>query len=121
DAAMPLLDSIPAARRLDLVGGPGLAEVAACLGRAALYLGNDSGLMHLAAAMGIPTLGLFGPSPEALYAPWGPRAAVLRTPESYEALVGAPGFDYRGQTSLMTGLTVDAVVKAATALWENQS
>ncbi|MBF0374413.1 MAG: glycosyltransferase family 9 protein, partial [Alphaproteobacteria bacterium] len=58
---------------------------------------------------------------EALYAPWGPRAAVLRTPESYEALVGAPGFDYRGQTSLMTGLTVDAVVQAATALWENQS
>jgi ADP-heptose:LPS heptosyltransferase len=40
--------------------------------------------MHLAAAAGVPTLGLFGPSNEALYAPWGPDARALRGPRPFE-------------------------------------
>src|SRR6202012_5215578 len=43
----------------------------ACLKRARLFIGNDSGTMHLAAAAGIPTLGLFGPSGEDDYGPPG--------------------------------------------------
>ena len=67
---------------LDLVGRLELPEAAACLARAALFVGNDSGLMHLAAAAGTPTLGLFGPTPADEYAPAGRRTAVARSPSA---------------------------------------
>jgi ADP-heptose:LPS heptosyltransferase len=76
--AAPLLAALPDA--IDLAGCLTLPEAAACLARAALYIGNDSGLMHLAAAAGAPTLGLFGPTPVAEYAPVGRRAATARAP-----------------------------------------
>jgi ADP-heptose:LPS heptosyltransferase len=76
--AAPLLAALPGA--IDLAGRLTLAEAAACLARAALYVGNDSGLMHLAAASGAPTLGLFGPTPVAEYAPVGRRAAAVAAP-----------------------------------------
>jgi heptosyltransferase-3 len=115
--AAPVLESIPAERRIDLVGAAELPVLAACLQRCALFVGNDSGLMHLAAAAGTPTLGLFGPSPEYRYAPWGPHAAVARTRESYRDLVDAPGFDHRTTGTLMDGLDVDTAAAAAEALW----
>ncbi len=98
---------------IDLAGSIDLLTAAACLQRCTLYVGNDSGLMHLAAAAGVPTLGLFGPSPELHYAPWGERAAFVRTPESFEQIVHAPGYDWRRQDSLMTSLTVTTVAQAA--------
>ncbi len=58
--AAPVLAALPGA--IDLAGRLALPEAAACLARCALFVGNDSGLMHLAAAAGAPTLGLFGPS-----------------------------------------------------------
>ena len=74
--------------------------------------------MHMAAAAGIPTLGLFGPSPEWRYGPYGERTAVARTTESFEQLVvDNPAFDHRKPDCLMTGLSVEAVVAAARALW----
>jgi heptosyltransferase III len=116
--AQTVLDRVPADRRLDFVGSPDLLDVFAVLQRCSFYFGNDSGLMHLAAAAGCPTLGLFGPSPEWRYGPWGARTAVVRTPESYEELVGAPSFDHRRQDTLMGSLTVERVITAARALWE---
>jgi ADP-heptose:LPS heptosyltransferase len=62
---------------VDLVGRLSLPEVAACLARCAVFVGNDSGLMHLAASAGAPTIGLFGPTPAAEYAPAGLRAAAV--------------------------------------------
>jgi ADP-heptose:LPS heptosyltransferase len=79
--AAPVLAALPDA--IDLAAGDlSLPEAAACLARAALFVGNDSGLMHLAAAAGTPTLGLFGPTPAAEYAPAGraTAAAVARGP-----------------------------------------
>jgi len=115
DRARPVLDALPADARIDLVG-LSLLEAAACLEPAALFVGNDTGLMHIAAAMGAPTLGLFGPSDDRHYAPWGGRAAVVRTPESHAALTGAPGFDHRTTGTLMDGLTVDAAEAGARRL-----
>lgn len=74
DAADALLVRLPGA--IDLVGRLSLPEAAACLRRCVLFVGNDSGLMHLAAAAGAATLGLFGPTPASEYAPAGRRAAV---------------------------------------------
>jgi ADP-heptose:LPS heptosyltransferase len=116
-AAMPVLEAVPEPWRIDRIGAPDLLDLYAAFGACALFIGNDSGLMHMAAASGAPTLGLFGPSPHWRYGPWGPRAAVVRTRESFEALVSEnPSFDYRRGESLMGGLTVDAVVEAAEAL-----
>ncbi len=116
DHARVVLAGVPLERRIDLVGTEALLTLAACLERCALYVGNDSGLMHLAAASGVPTLGLFGPSREVHYAPWGENADYVRTPESFEDIVGAPGYDYRDQTSLMTTLSVEMVERSAREL-----
>lgn len=117
-AAEPVLRAVPEHRRIDLIGTVDLPTAAACLRRCTLYIGNDSGLMHMAAAVGTPTLGLFGPGNETRYGPWGPRAAVVRTPLTPQELMGHPGFDHRTTGSLMGSLTVDAVTTAATALYE---
>jgi hypothetical protein len=76
-----------------------LRLLGATLARAALFVGNDSGVAHLAAASGAPTLTLFGPTDPAIWAPVGPSVASVR----------APG-------GVLTGLSVDAVVAAALAL-----
>jgi ADP-heptose:LPS heptosyltransferase len=115
--AKAVFDAIPPERLIDAMAIDHLLDAAARLEKCSFYLGNDSGLMHLAAAAGVPTLGLFGPSPEWRYRPWGERTAVVRTPQSYQDLVGAPDFDHRRQASLMTGLSVEAVVGAAKELW----
>ncbi|HEX6860637.1 MAG TPA: glycosyltransferase family 9 protein [Caulobacteraceae bacterium] len=76
--------AVPTERCIDLAGKVDLLTVYACLGHARLFIGNDSGLMHLAAAAGTPTLGLFGPSDERLYAPWGEDCRVVRGPRTFE-------------------------------------
>ena len=93
--AMPLLSALPDA--IDLIGTLTLPEVAAVLERAALFVGNDSGLMHLSAAAGAPTIGLFGPTDSLTYAPSG-RCAVA---------VAGPSMD---------AITVQQVIEAATML-----
>jgi ADP-heptose:LPS heptosyltransferase len=116
-AALRVVNALPAGRVIDLAGKIDLLAVAACLKRAALFVGNDSGLMHMAAAAGVPTLGLFGPSPPVQYAPWGPLAAIAETDIAYAALVGAPDFDFRSQATLMDSLSVGKAEAAARALW----
>jgi ADP-heptose:LPS heptosyltransferase len=99
--AAPVLAAFPDA--VDLVGTLDLPEVAAVLRRAALFLGNDSGLMHLAAAAGAPTIGLFGRSSAAEYGPSGPRAVAV---EADGPPMDAP----------MTDLPVSRVLAAAERL-----
>mgnify|MGYP001179135081 CR=1 FL=1 len=115
EVVRPLIDAVPPARLINQVGSD-LNTAYACFERIRLYIGNDSGLMHLAAAAGAPTLGLFGPSPEELYAPWGPKAAFVRGPRTCQDIVGAPGFDLTSPDSTMTDLTVDKVRHAAQQL-----
>ena len=112
----PILEHLPTDRLDDRVGVGDLAVVAGHLANCDLFVGNDSGLMHMAAAAGIPTLGLFGPSRTEHYAPWGPRCNYIRTRESYDELVGAPGYDHRTTGTLMDGLAVEDVLAAAKTL-----
>lgn len=98
DMAAPALAALPEA--VDLVGRLSLPEVAAVLARGALFVGNDSGLMHISAATGAPTLGLFGPTPASEYAPVGPRAQAV--------LAKGPAAN-----TPMQRLAVEAVIEAA--------
>jgi len=106
------LKAVPDENLIDLMEAPVL-ETAAVLARTTLYVGNDSGLMHLAAASGAPTLGLFGPTRDENYAPWGPRCAVARTELSYEQLRADPNYRPSPDSDLMNGLSVATVVDAA--------
>jgi ADP-heptose:LPS heptosyltransferase len=69
-------------RRAMKKAGPLMAEnlplisLAGLLNRSRVYLGNDSGITHLAASLGLPTVALFGPTDPAV---WGPRGAAVRT------------------------------------------
>jgi len=101
--AQPVLDALPGA--IDLVGRLSLPQAAACLRRCVIFIGNDSGLMHLAAAAGAPTLGLFGPTPASAYAPSGRFTAVALAD-------GPPG------AAPMTQLPVGAALLAAIDLLE---
>ena len=110
--AQPVLDGLPENRCINLVGQNELPTIAACLAKCAIFVGNDSGLMHMAAAVKTPTVGLFGPSPASRYAPWGAHCVAVESSESYTDLVNAPSFDHRATENLMAGLSVDAVEQA---------
>jgi len=102
-------------RLIDLVGKTDLLTASALLKHARLYIGGDSGLMHVAAAAGAPTLGLFGPSNEDLYAPWGPDARVVRGPRSFDDIRQRdPHLNHA--VCHMMDLSVDRVVAAAKTL-----
>ncbi len=107
--------ALPKERVIDLTGQVDLLTAYACLGHARLFIGNDSGLMHLAAAAGTPTLGLFGPSDERLYGPWGKHARPLRGPREFEQFKALDP-ELSQTIRHMSDLSVDSVVEAAAAL-----
>ena len=67
---------------------PSLADLKALLARAALFVGNDSGPAHMAAAFGLPVVVLFGPSDREIWGPW-------RTVNQVLPLTAAPGAGHR--------------------------
>jgi ADP-heptose:LPS heptosyltransferase len=115
-SAEPLRRSVRRDRLIDGVGRLDLLAAYACLKRARLFVGNDSGVMHLAAAAGAPTLGLFGPSDDRLYAPWGERARALRGPRDFDTLKAADP-ELNQAICHMQDLPVDWVVSAAKKLY----
>jgi len=101
--ATPALQ-VAGARAVDAVGKGDILASAAMIDRATLFVGNDSGLMHVAAALGRPTLGLFGPTEWWLYGPWGPRTRTVASNE------------VRGRFAPIEDLSVDHVYEAVVAL-----
>jgi len=117
-----ILSTIPKDRCLDLVGTLSFLEIAACLQRCHMFIGNDSGLMHMAAAMGTPTIGLFGPSDDRLYAPYcspeAPVNQVIRTPQSLDELKKLPGFAFDAPQTFMDSLSPDTVFPILKKMWD---
>jgi heptosyltransferase I len=91
-----------------------LAELIALTRRAKLFIGGDTGPMHLAAALQVPVVGLFGPTDPARNGPCGTQSVVLRDPSSPTSLSHTntpdPG---------LLNITVDEVVSAARKLVED--
>jgi ADP-heptose:LPS heptosyltransferase len=85
--------------RVVVARGLPLRALGALLGRAALFVGNDAGVSHLAATFGAPTLALFGPTDPTAWAPLGPNVGSLRAPQGD-----------------LASLEVDAVVHGAESL-----
>ena len=96
-------------------GDMSLDELHALIGRARLYIGGDSGPLHLAATTGTPIVGLYGPTLPVRSAPW-------RDPQLWSAAVDVGALPCRpceqrvcapGDFRCLTHITVDAVVAAA--------
>lgn len=123
----PLLQALPASSLICLMDyNLDLGQIAACLSRCHLFIGNDSGLMHMAAAVGVPTIGLFGPSREENYGPYDSHYdktgmsvnRVIRIPKTYQELKNTPGFSHKTKDCYMTDLKVDTVWPVLQEQWQ---
>lgn len=70
-----IMERLPGAKSVE---GLDLADLAALLAACAGYLGNDSGITHLAAAVGVPTIAIFGPTDPSIWGPRGKHVTVIR-------------------------------------------
>jgi ADP-heptose:LPS heptosyltransferase len=105
---------------LDLAGELTAAELVALLAGAALVVSNDSGPMHVAAALGTPTLGLFGPETPQMYAPIGLSTRVLYRPPPCSPCINVHDNKLAscvwGFPQCLVQIPVDEVLAAARAL-----
>jgi heptosyltransferase-2 len=95
---------------LDLTGKTAIADLPALLSHCHLFIGNDSGAMHVAAAVGLPIVAVFGPTDPLGTAPVTPRCSIVQQ-EPY----CSPCFLRRCPTDhrCMTAITTDMVETAA--------
>lgn len=107
---------------LDLSGQLDLSELCALIEGADLFVGNDSGPMHIAAALGAPTVGLFGPETPQMYAPLGERAEALYEPPPCSPCINVHDNKVanciHGRPECLLNLTVDHVFERAEALFQ---
>jgi len=99
---------------MSLMGETHISQLTALMKRSLLFIGNDGGPMHMAAAVGCPVLGLFGPTDPAV---WGPRGANVKV--IYKRLdceeCFYPGCS-RGEESCMRQISVDEVCQVAQSM-----
>jgi heptosyltransferase-2 len=112
----PVANAIAAELRqppIDLTGRTAIADLPALLSQCHLFIGNDSGAMHVAAAVGLPVVAIFGPTDPQGTAPVTPRCTVVQ-----EKPYCSPCFLRRCPTDhrCMTRVTAD-MVEAAVKPW----
>jgi heptosyltransferase-3 len=100
---------------INLAGKLSLKELGALTARARLFIGVDSMPMHLAAAMGVPTVALFGPSSEVVWGPWNVEQRVVTTTHSCRPC-GVDGCGGSKVSECLTLLGVEPVYAAAQEL-----
>lgn len=102
-------------RPVSLAGKTSIKELGALTAKAKLFVGVDSMPMHLAAAMGTPTLALFGPSGENEWGPWNVERRVITSTHTCRPC-GYDGCGGGKVSECLTLLPVDAVHAAAREL-----
>ena len=99
----------------NLAGETSLGEFIDLASVCRLFLTNDSGAMHVAAALGVPTVAVFGATDDTTTGPASDSARVVRAhAECSPCLLRECPIDHR----CMTRVTSDAVAAAAVQLWE---
>ncbi|MFH0946396.1 MAG: lipopolysaccharide heptosyltransferase II [Planctomycetota bacterium] len=105
--------SVESPRLLDLSGRTSIPELAAVLERCSFAVSNDTGAMHVAAAVNTPIIAIFGPTDPVTTRPYGKNHTLLRDPvDCSPCLLRNCPIDHR----CMTGVTVDAVARACESL-----
>ena len=101
---------------ISLIGKTSLLQLGGLMKHCHLFVGNDAGPMHMAAAVGCPVVALFGPSDPAVWGPRGKKTTVL-----YKGVDCTGCFHpgcFRGEASCMKLITVDEVLQAVDACLE---
>jgi heptosyltransferase-2 len=80
EACREFAEALPVSVLLGRATGMPLCRLAALLMESRGYIGNDSGVSHLAGALGVPTVAVFGPTDPAVWAPRGPEISVVTAP-----------------------------------------
>jgi heptosyltransferase-1 len=91
-----------------------IGELIALTRRARLFIGGDTGPLHLSAALQVPVVAIFGPTDPARNGPYGTKSIVLRNPSSQTSLSHTSAPDPG-----LLQITVDEVIAAARSLLEN--
>ena len=110
-AADAVLGGVPESSRgaiVDLTGRTSLLALAGVLGLARRVLANDSGAMHLAAALGTPTVSVFGPTREWATAPIGPHRILTHQVWCRPCMLRECPLDHRCMTGVTPGMVYDA-------------
>ncbi|MFO8012468.1 MAG: lipopolysaccharide heptosyltransferase II [Phycisphaerae bacterium] len=105
---------------IDLTGATTLKELAAVLGEARVMLTNDSGPMHVAAAVGRPVVALFGPTNPKRTGPYGPGHRVLAGRAACSPCYRRRCLYDRASGAMLclTNITPEAVVEHLAAAWD---
>jgi len=93
-----------------------ISELIALTRRARLFVGGDTGPLHLAAALKVPVVAIFGPTDPARNGPYGSRSVVLRNPASMTTHARNPRTD-----EAMLGIGVEEVVRAAQSVLDGNT
>ena len=102
-------------RAINLAGATSIGELPALLGACRLFVGNDSGAMHVAAAVGLPVVGIFGPTDPQATGPATPLFTLVREPVFCSpCLLRHCPIDHR----CMTRISVEQVFRAIQARLE---
>lgn len=101
----------PGARVVDLVGRTSLRELIGVVARCAAFVSNDSGAMHVAAALGVPLTAIFGPTNERATGPAGHADVILRDVFCRPCMLRDCPIDHR----CMKRIDVDSVLTSVTA------
>jgi len=105
---------------VNLAGQLSVQSLAALLARASVVVSNDSGPMHLSAALGAPTIGLFGPETPVMYAPLGAKALPLYKPTPCSPCINVHDNKFSscmwGHPHCLVNLEVNEVLGAARRL-----
>jgi heptosyltransferase-2 len=107
----------PGIRVINLIGRTGLREFAGLLARCRAFVSNDSGAMHLAAAIGVPVAAIFGPTDERVTAPAGEHDVLLHQVFCRPCMLRECPIDHR----CMKGVSVGAVFEAVSRRLEARS
>jgi heptosyltransferase II len=98
---------------LDLTGATQIAELPALLSRCTAFLGNDSGAMHVAAAVGLPVVAVFGPTDPEGTAPLTPRCTIVQErPYCSPCFLRRCPTDHRCMTAIAPQRVSEGIVKA---------
>jgi heptosyltransferase-2 len=98
----------PDVRAINLIGRTNLREFAGVLARCRAFVSNDSGAMHLAAAVGVPVVAIFGPTNERVTAPLGAHDVLVHQVFCRPCMLRDCPIDHR----CMKGITVASVFDA---------
>lgn len=101
---------------IDLSGQLSLKELAALTARARLFVGVDSAPMHIAAAMGTPTVAIFGPSGDREWGPWNVASRVVTSQHHECRPCGRAGCNDSKISECLTTLPVSQVLAACEEL-----